>query len=244
MIKLISLYKAFINKISLIFPQNNCIYCGENSQNFLICNKCSEIFAHIVPITMRCKKCGRELISEKNYCIECRENMILQNIDFCFPLHSYLLSEKEILHKWKNESIRIFSFFFATILAKTILSNFPNTPIVPIPPRPNKIKKKGWDQIDDLVFYLKQYKEIKILRILKRETNIQQKKLNRNQRLSHKANVYKINYNYINKKFIIPQKVILLDDIITTGATLESCGELLKKLGIKEVFAITLYSVD
>lgn len=192
----------------------------------------------------RCKKCGRELISEKNFCMECRDSPILMNIDFCLPLHSYILSDKEILHKWKNESERGFSLFFANLLYIQLQKNFPNIPIVPIPPRPKKIYKKGWDQINDIVNHLKKNKDIKVINILKRKTDIQQKKLSRDQRLSHKANIYQITDYYKKNKSLIPSKVVLLDDIITTGATLEYCGELLKKAGVKKVFAITIYSVD
>ena len=42
----------------------------------------------------------------------------------------------------------------------------------------------------------------------------------------------------------LPETVILLDDVMTTGSTLEACAFELKKAGTKNVIALTLFIVD
>ena len=42
----------------------------------------------------------------------------------------------------------------------------------------------------------------------------------------------------------IPEEVWLLDDVSTTGATIESCSYVLKSAGVKKVYAVTLFTVD
>jgi predicted amidophosphoribosyltransferase len=42
----------------------------------------------------------------------------------------------------------------------------------------------------------------------------------------------------------LPEAVVLADDVLTTGSTIEACARELKRLGIKQVFSITLFIVD
>ena len=82
--------------------------------------------------------------------------------------------------------------------------------------------------------------EYDVERIMERRTSVQQKTLDRNERLET------IGKSYFVKKGVkkIPEIVCLIDDVMTTGATLESCAEKLKEAGAKKVFAVTLFSVD
>ncbi|MDE7392086.1 MAG: ComF family protein, partial [Treponemataceae bacterium] len=41
-----------------------------------------------------------------------------------------------------------------------------------------------------------------------------------------------------------PPAVVLVDDVMTTGATIESCATQLKRFGVKKVYALTLFAVD
>ena len=122
--------------------------------------------------------------------------------------------------------------------------------IVPVPPRKGKIKKNGWDQIDELTNILEKLKGITRLKLLKRISQEEQKKLNREERLE----TIKTAYEIVNEKLFqrelkkvggkLPKSVCLIDDVCTTGATTESCAEILKRAGIEEVNVITLFIVD
>ena len=122
--------------------------------------------------------------------------------------------------------------------------------IVPVPPRKGKIQKNGWDQIDELCTYLNYRYGYTVLNILERNTVQQQKKLNREKRLETIKSAYSL---VQNKEFIkqlnktegkLPESVVLIDDVCTTGATVESCAEILKSAGISKVNVVTLFIVD
>ena len=188
-----------------------------------------------------CKCCGKELISESELCMECREKPVLKSTDKMLPLFSYRLWNKELLFLWKIQGIRSLSFFFAKIMAKA-LKEINVDYIVPVPPRPGKIKTNGWDQIDELSKILNFKYGFKVLNLLERTSVIQQKKLNREERLNSIQSAY-IFSNKIPDQ--LPQKVCIIDDVCTTGSTIETCASIIKtNTTIEKVYAMTLFAVD
>jgi ComF family protein len=107
--------------------------------------------------------------------------------------------------------------------------------IVPVPPRPGKVKYSGWDQVDYLVKQLEKHPQcIPVKRCLKRSKSKVQKRLNRTERLENlKGRIY-INGN-------TPKHAIIIDDVITTGSTLEVCAQTLKQAGAENVYGLCLF---
>ncbi len=106
---------------------------------------------------------------------------------------------------------------------------------VPVPPRPGKIKETGWDQVEYLVKQiLSLSKETKVCRCLKRSKSKVQKKLDRKERLENmKGRIY--------LKTAPPKIALIIDDVITTGSTLEVCSEVLKEGGTEKVYGLCLF---
>ena len=88
-----------------------------------------------------------------------------------------------------------------------------------------------------LIFCQKKYK---VLKILERTGEGEQKKLSKQERLGTQEVAYRLKENVSQ----IPESVILLDDVVTTGATLEKCAGILKENGVKKVTAIALFRVE
>ncbi len=197
----------------------------------------------------RCQCCGKELVSMKGKCMVCRENPVLKSTDCLIPLFSYRLWNRELMFRWKMQEERSFSPLFARLLCDVLRKNGEKV-IVPVPPRKGKIRKKGWDQIEELSTFLEKRYGFRVLRILERNTAKQQKKLTRTQRLESIKTAYSLCPPELLKRALkpfsgrLPESVCLIDDVCTTGSTLESCAEILKKEGIKTVNAVTLFTVD
>ncbi|MBO5137354.1 MAG: ComF family protein [Spirochaetaceae bacterium] len=243
---------AFIRFIfSFLFGGEPCVCCGKISLLVPLCLRCIKTKLLVwIPnkkndTPLRCVRCGIELISENEICTVCRGEPVLHHTDLVFPVHSYRLWKKDLLSLWKTNSFRQLSPLFAKIIATCILDTLQLTtkiPIVPVPPRPGKIKKYGWDQIEELCKLLSVVYGFSILRLLERTSDTQQKKLDRSGRLFNLGKSYRLNQK-INKNISIPQEVILVDDVITTGVTIENCSRCLKDFGIKKVYAVALFSV-
>ena len=122
-----------------------------------------------------------------------------------------------------------------------------DVPLVPVPPRKGKIRQRGWDQVQELCQYLKNYHGFQVLPLLERQSLEQQKKLDRQGRLDNLGKSYslskKLSKKLAEKKLTLPRKVILIDDILTTGVTLETCARALQEAGVEEVYGCTLFYV-
>lgn len=228
-----------------------CIICGRKTFFVPVCKYCeTEYFSVSKAIKRnRCKFCGKVLISTKESCLQCRESYVLTHVDLMMPLFSYRLWNKELMFLWKSLEFRALSGWFGKITAET-LRKMNVEVIVPVPPRPGKIKEKGWDQIDELCKFLKYKYGFKVLDILERHSMNQQKKLDRENRLESIGKAYFLKSDKEIKKELksfhgsFPKSVCLVDDVCTTGATIESCAEVLKSAGVVEVKAFTIFMVD
>ena len=81
--------------------------------------------------------------------------------------------------------------------------------------------------------------------ILLRKSSGQQKKLSRDERLGAAGAVYDLRPEFRNLERFqdIPTEAVLLDDIVTTGATMEKCAWLLKSAGVQKVYGLALFRV-
>lgn len=235
-------YKTKLNLhklISSMLASHTCLRCGTEA-NFILCNNCLDVFNNPGFLLKRCVVCGKQLISEKETCLNCREEPLLLHTNSVYPIHSYRLWKKELLFQWKITGNRTFSFTAASLYNQVLSTKYPSVPIVPVPPRPGKIFSKGWDQINDIAILLKKLYGNTIISMLIRTEKKQQKKLNRDERIHQLGHLYEIKKNIAN----IPEEVVIIDDIMTTGVTLENCAEVLKRAGVKKVHAVTLFIAD
>ena len=236
---------------STAFGEEKCLICSNPVCGKPLCPQCSKELKNLACMqNERCCICGRSLVSEEKICNQCRTEPLLKHCDSCSPLFSYRLWNKSILFDWKMCNERSLSPYFSSLLFSALTRKFPvnsSIPvIVPVPPRKGKIHSKGWDQIQELCEYLKWRYGLKIFSCLERVSTVQQKKLDRKERLDTVGKNFILGKEFYKaeKKGKLPESVILLDDIITTGATVESCAGLLKKSGILNVHVVSIFIVD
>ncbi len=226
----------------LLFPQT-CIVCGAFSESACpLCACCME--KRFIQITRslsfstadpdRCAKCGRPLISARELCTACRALPLFSAIDRIITLFPYTGAGTELLAAWKINGMRSLSRPFAQLLSAVLECS--SIPLVPVPPRPGKIREKGWDQIEELARILERSHGKTVLRCLRRTGGVQQKKLGKAGRSGNLKG-----YIEIIAGMVLPETVIIIDDLMTTGSTLDACAGILKSAGCRKVYGLTLF---
>ncbi len=236
--------RFFSCAISLAYGAEECLSCGRVSYDMPVCAECRKNLEGYVRFDSgaRCSKCGKVLISEIGICLECREHPSLSSLDALYPLHSYLQWKKDLVFAWKIEGQRRLSPLFANLLYDALRSlGLEKKILVPVPPRPGKLKTEGWDQIDELSRILSEKHGVKVISLLERKTSTEQKKLGRDARIGAAGAVYALSSQAKEAFEILPEEVVLLDDIVTTGATMEKCAWLLREAGVRKVSGIALF---
>jgi ComF family protein len=229
----------------VLFP-SNCPICGgllvsPKEAHYGICNSCAET----VPIVSgaRCEKCGKPLISEQKICMLCRQDGE-HALDGGVVLFPYIDRYQTILKAYKFDKHCGLSYFFAEKIIEALpllnVTISDDSAWVPVPPRPGKIKVKGFDQIDYLSRKLETLPSnpFPVRRVLRRLASQAQKELNAEQRKKNLKG--KILYKDSAKNADAPHNVILFDDVYTTGATMNECAAVLKANGVKKVYAVCL----
>ncbi len=228
---------AYFRRIlEIIFPET-CILCGSallfnSSCRIPLCYSCCE---SIHPISGRtCAVCGMPLISERKSCLRCRSRSFF--FDNNVSLFEYECEIRELINAYKFRSERRLAGFFACFFAEAYFRFYKDLPVVPVPLRRNAKKKRGWDQVEEILRHCRRSYGIKTLKLLRRKGNRQQKSLNYQERLDNlKSSIF-----LRNTMLHVPEKLVLFDDIFTTGATVSECARVLKKAGAEQVYVLTI----
>lgn len=204
------------------------------------CGMCGKIYKE--PICNKCRaKINKEMICKKQY-----KYMSGEFVQFTY-LFKYKNELRKILLSYKfKEKNYLYEFFVKIILKNEKVYNFLANYdiIIPVPLYYKKLKQRGYNQcgliskeIAKNVKNLKYQDDI----LIKIKNNLRQSSLNSNERKSNVKDAYKIN-DFENQKLEIRNKKILIfDDIYTTGNTVNECTKILKQLEPSIIGVITIF---
>lgn len=107
-----------------------------------------------------------------------------------------------------------------------------NTIIVPIPTATNHIRERGYDHMLVIAKYFAKERGLSCQKLISRKTNTKQRQSNADKREEQAKHAFKINADVIDKD--VPY--LVLDDVMTTGATIKYACKLLKQSGAKHIW--------
>ncbi len=187
-----------------------------------------------------CIKCGRQLTdTEEACCSTCRNSNFFFDMGRCtFPYRTVI---QTALKELKNNGTREFAEFFGVMSVrrhKEFLENASPEVIVPVPMHKRKLLAKGFNQADLLANVISKHTGIPVQSIIrKNRATKDQKNLSGRERRDNLKNVFSVR---IPEGTMMPSSVLIVDDIFTTGSTVNACAYALKQAGVERVYYICI----
>lgn len=227
--------------LSFFFPRT-CMACKRDLPydcQALLCGDCS---AHLQkPGKLICKRCGVELKSGGAHCFNCRGS---KETKFkCKLIRSAFVfntSSRALVHALKYQGADYAGKYMGRLMAvrfKELPELAQVEVLVPVPLFTSRVRKRGYNQSEVLARELGRCLQLPVdtTSLVRVRNTVSQTKLGRNARLENMTGAFV----YKNPLAIKRKTVLLIDDVATTGATLEGCAQALKKAGAKRVLAYT-----
>jgi ComF family protein len=181
-----------------------------------------------------CSICGTPLLSEAGTCTRCRDRSY--HFESARPVFEYAGAVRELLYLYKFEGRRRLAAVFAQWIAEALASCWPGVALVPVPGRAQPLRRRGWEHVAEIARHLERRHGARVLCCLARLPGGQQKLLDFAARA---ANVRgRIRFRDLGSP--LPAEVVLLDDVLTTGATADECARVLRSAGARRVHLVTL----
>ena len=233
---------------SVLFPAP-CRICGAiltNASLIPICNDCLDGFAQVSK--PMCQGCGRPFVSQlaadaiQPLCRLCRQDFFAFRRARSFGVYDDALSSAIVLLKY--EGVRRLGEWFAARLAQMVEHEpeaWPVDLVVPVPLHPDRLRERGYNQAELIARPLAKRLGLKFGSYLLMRTRPRpaQLVLSRTERWTSVRGAYATREGATVDNL----RILLVDDVFTTGATLDSCSRALKKAGAKEVVGLTVARV-
>lgn len=232
--------------LALLYPRR-CLSCGKFGE--YICQSCS-FKINLVDKNI-CPVCERPAVAGKTH-PRCQTKYSLDGLTSIFFYQGVV---REAIKKIKYKP---FAFDISQNLASLALEKIAQDPLfsffgqvlkkkpflVPIPLHPSRERKRGFNQSEVFGKILGQDWDLPVIKdlLLRKRVTKPQVRLKGKARRENVKGAFKINSNY-NLQIKSYKNILLFDDVWTTGATLRTASNVLKRGGVKFVWGLTLAKV-
>lgn len=221
----------FEKVISIIAP-HYCIGC--NGDNGPLCALCVENFA--INNVSSCGLCDKPT-ADFYTCQNCRSK---NKIDHIWIASGYYDPISELVKRYKFGLQRAAAKPLAGIMRKTLPYLDYETTIVPLPTAPRHIRTRGFDHTLLLARELSKLTGLKYQQQLGRNNNLRQVGNSRAQRMAQSKAAFYVK----NKNQSRGQKILLIDDVMTTCASIKAAATVLRKAGVAKIDIVVIAKQD
>lgn len=210
--------------INTVAP-HQCLVCGDEGK--LLCAWCVPDAA--APLPSRCYKC-KELTSDSAVCKKCRWHSPLKHV---WVRTQYRHVAKQLIWRLKFNRSPAAAEPIANLMTEALPWLSPDTIVVHVPTATSRRRQRGYDHSELIAKGLARQLCLKYGTLLTRSGQTRQVGAKRDTRIKQLQNAFRAEKSYLIKG----SSILLVDDIVTTGSTIEAAARVLKKSGAKSVNA-------
>lgn len=216
-----------VSCLNLIFPERiKCMFCESDVPNFEekpICVECEKEIAF--NNSNKCQICDEPIENEAIICDRCQKDKRYFKKAFCPFVYEGKI--RSLILSYKDSNRRYLAKYFARFIALEISNCGVGIDVVTYVPLTNKKKKnRGFDQAKLLAEEISKCLNVRIVTLFEKVKNSKtQKSLSFKERQENMIGMYKLLPNKLENT----QNILIVDDIITTGATINECSRLIAK---------------
>jgi ComF family protein len=217
--------------LNLLLPQW-CLGCGREGE--LICSSCRDRLPRITsPI---CPRCGIPQPSETlcPSCVSCQQ--VIDGIRSSFRFGGVI---RQAIHQLKYRNLRAITGTLAELLGDYLATNpVPGEVLVPVPIHQKRLRERGYNQSELLSRELGRIIKLPVMAdcLTRQKHSLPQARTTSiSERWSNVAAAFACYDHRLKDK-----QIILIDDVATSGATLDACATALKTAGASSVWGLTI----
>lgn len=227
--------------MNIVFPSSGlCIFCWKaysGSAERGVCTECIESILAQHQSTSVCPRCGR--FHNEAICPNC-QGLGISGLTSIVSVVPYEGQYREIIQHFKYAGKQELSKSLGYLMGRRFLSTYPTVKpdlVIPVPLEPHRQLERGFNQSSLLANAVGRSIGRPVVEdcLFRGTGKASQTTLGRVERM---ANTWEAFYPQIDKD-LNGKSVLLVDDIITTGATLAACALALRSIGAKEVWGLT-----
>lgn len=148
---------------------------------------------------------------------------------------------RDLIHRFKYSGEfhlrQILAIWLEEALSDPRISREPFDAFVPVPLHTTRIRERGYDQIAALVELMAKRSHRPVWTCLRRSRYTEsQTRFSRKERLQNLRNAFELR----KSSSVLGKRLLLVDDVLTTGSTLDECARILKARGAESVRGITV----
>lgn len=227
--------------LDIIYPPSlECIICGRRKGVVgatEICPDCYRALPFIHPPV--CLKCGKPILEDQDLCPDCQgASHYFEQARSVFEYTSVI---QKLIHRYKYRGEVSLCRPFAALMLEFLQSQdlkWDFEILVPVPLHPRRQKMRGFNQAEKIAVEISREigKDIIKDQLIRKKDTLTQVNLDKHQRMWNLWDAFEVK----QPRAIQGKRILLIDDVYTTGSTADQCSRVLLEAGAVRVYVLAL----